>query len=305
MTTPLFLSSGNLTADRRYDYARDLQSRGDDEAAADLFAQAAELAPDFGSAWFALAECRERLNQHGDAIAAYRAALVADPADRHGAKVRLMRLGAAPLGEMPEGYVRALFDQYAPRFEKSLIEDLNYRAPELLREALMSVRGDTPFRHGIDLGCGTGLAGRAFAGDVTEMVGVDLSPEMIARARATGCYVALEIGDMLGALRARPNASCDLVLAADAVVYVADLEPLLQEAARVLQPEGCVAFSVETHSGDGVILGAGLRYAHAESSVRAALESAGLDVARLAHASTRNEGDRPVPGLIVIASKNG
>lgn len=300
----LFLSSGDLTADRRYDYARDLQERGDVGAAADLFAQAIDLAPHFASAWFSLGQCNEQLNQHDRAIVAYRAAIASDPQDRHGATLRLMRLGAAPVADMPPGYVTALFDQYAPRFEQSLVGDLGYRGPELLVKAVLAVRPEASFRHGLDLGCGTGLAGRAFAGMVGTLDGVDLSPAMVAKARATGCYAMVEAGDMVAALRARADASLDFVLAADAAVYLSDLRPLLREAARVLTVDGLVAFTAETHDGDGTILGAGLRYAHAELYVRAALSEAGLSLAHLDHSSARNEDGVAVPGLVVVASRS-
>ena len=67
---------------------------------------------------------------------------------------------------------------------------------------------------------------------------------------------------MIEALRGRPEASADLIVAADAMVYVADLAPVLREVKRVLAPGGLLAFTVETHEGSGVILGEGLRYAH-------------------------------------------
>jgi predicted TPR repeat methyltransferase len=132
MPPRLFLSSGDLLADRRYEFARDLQLKGDLAAAADLLEQAVELAPRFPSAWFTLGEIRVELGESEKAIAAFREARQADPQDRHGASVWLMRLGADDLGEMPKGYVQALFDQYAPRFEAALIGDLGYRAPQLL-----------------------------------------------------------------------------------------------------------------------------------------------------------------------------
>ena len=47
MPARLFLSSGDLMADRRFDFARDLQLKGDLPAAADLLLQAIELAPNF------------------------------------------------------------------------------------------------------------------------------------------------------------------------------------------------------------------------------------------------------------------
>src|SRR5437764_5459609 len=97
MPARLFLSSGDLVADRRFDFARDLQLKGDLVAAADLLLQATELAPTFASAWFTLGEIREQLGEREPAIAAFREAQVADPDDRHGASLRLMLLGAERL----------------------------------------------------------------------------------------------------------------------------------------------------------------------------------------------------------------
>src|SRR4051812_10100255 len=240
MPIRLFMSSGDLVADRRFDFARDLQLKGDLAAAADLLLQAIELAPGFASAWFTLGEVREQLGERAEAVAAFRKARAADPDDRHGAHLRLMLLGAEKLSGMPPAYVRALFDQYAPKFEKALVDDLRYRGPELLFRAVLAVRAAARkpafFKRAIDLGCGTGLAARAFANVVDIFIGIDLSPRMIEQARATGLYAELEAGQMLQGLVGRPDASCDLILAADAIVYVNDLVPVVREAARVLMP---------------------------------------------------------------------
>src|SRR3974390_1969236 len=170
MPARLFFSSGDLIADRRFEFARDLQLKGDRPAAADLLEQAIELAPDFATAWFTLGDIRQQLREHEKAIAAFRKAREADPRDRHGAAVRLMRLGAEELSAMPRGYVQALFDQYAPRFEAALLGDLDYRAPQLLFKAVLSachaVKKPAFFKRAIDLGCGTGLGAAAFAKEV-------------------------------------------------------------------------------------------------------------------------------------------
>src|SRR5881296_3439612 len=108
MPARLFLSSGDLVADRRFEFARDLQLKGDLVAAADLLDQATELAPGFASAWFTLGNIREQLGQGHEAIAAFRRARDADSEDRHGAGLRLIQLGVEPLSDMPAGYVRAL-----------------------------------------------------------------------------------------------------------------------------------------------------------------------------------------------------
>jgi predicted TPR repeat methyltransferase len=307
MPARLFLSSGDLMADRRFEFARDLQLKGDLPAAADLLLQAIELAPDFASAWFTLGGIREELGEHEAAVSAFQKAQASDPGDRHGAALRLMRLGAAPLAGMSQAYVQTLFDQYAPRFESSLVGDLGYRGPALLFKAVLSVRSAARkpafFKRAIDLGCGTGLAASAFAKEVDHFIGVDLSPRMIERARATGLYAELQVADMLQGLRSRLDASAELILAADAMVYVADLALVLIEAARVLAPGGLLAFTAETHDGEGVIIGQGLRYAHAAAYVRAAVESAGLKLSLLEDRSARNEDNTPVPGLVAVAAK--
>jgi predicted TPR repeat methyltransferase len=71
----------------------------------------------------------------------------------------------------------------------------------------------------------------------------------------------------------------------------------------VLAPGGLLAFTVETHGGDGVILGQGLRYAHGTPCVRAAIEAAGLKLSHLEDLSARNEDNAPAPGLVVVAGK--
>jgi predicted TPR repeat methyltransferase len=92
-----------------------------------------------------------------------------------------------------------------------------------------------------------------------------------------------------------------LIVAADVFVYVSDLAPVAAAAARVLAPGGLFAFTVETHSGEGVVLQQTLRYAHGAAHVRAALAGAGLAVLHLAEASTRTEKGVPVAGLVVVA----
>jgi predicted TPR repeat methyltransferase len=307
MPLRLFLSSGDLLADRRFEFARDLQLKGDLAAAADLLEQTVELAPDFVSAWFTLGEIRLELGERDAAVAAFRRACDADPQDRHGASLRLMRLGAEELSNMPKAYVQALFDQYAPRFEHVLINDLGYRAPAIIFKAVLAARVTARksafFKRAIDLGCGTGLAAAAFAKQVDHFTGIDLSPGMIKEARATGLYTELEVADMIEGLRGKSDASANLVVAADAMVYLADLSPLLAEARRVLASGGVLAFTLETHDGNGIVLGEGLRYAHSADYVRDAIAKASLKLLTLEPASPRNENNEPVRGLVVVAEK--
>ena len=307
MPLRLFHSSGDLMADRRFEFARDLQLKGDLPAAADLLEQAIELAPNFASAWFTLGEIRQQLGERDKAIAAFRKSRESDPGDQHGAGLHLIRLGDAQMTEMPKAYVQALFDQYAPRFEDVLINDLGYRAPALIFKAVLAARvaAKKPafFKRTIDLGCGTGLAAAAFAKQVDHFIGIDLSPGMIRVARATELYAELEVADMIEGLRSKGDGCANLVVAADAFVYLSDLAPVLAEAGRVLAAGGVLAFTLETHDGSGIVLGEGLRYAHSAEYVRGAIAQAGLKLLTLEPGSPRNENNEPVRGLVIVAEK--
>jgi predicted TPR repeat methyltransferase len=70
-----------------------------------------------------------------------------------------------------------------------------------------------------------------------------------------------------------------------------------------LKPQGLLAFTVETHPGKGVVLGQGLRYAHAADYLREAIAGRGLKLCAITPASTRIEAAEPVPGLVVTAGK--
>jgi predicted TPR repeat methyltransferase len=307
-TGPLFASSGDLIADRRYRWALDLAARGDCAGAADILAQAVTLAPAFAAAWAALGALRDQLGDRSGALAAFAAARDCDPDDYQGARLQLARLGAEEATpHMTDAYVRRLFDQYAARYDTALTEQLAYRGPELLRSAVSRVMAAAGramrFASVLDLGCGTGLCGAAFRPHADWLAGVDLSPAMIAQAAAKNLYDYLAVGEIEAFLagEAATGKKYHLVLAADVFVYFNDLAPTLAAIARVLAPSGTVAFTVEKNPGDGVKLLPTLRYAHADAYLRQTLEAAGLTVSHLAAASARSEKGIPVDGLVVVA----
>jgi predicted TPR repeat methyltransferase len=305
-TGPLFMSSGDLIADRRYRWALAYLARGDRAGAAEILEQVLETAPAFAGAWFALGGIRETEGDQERAVAAFLAARDADPQDYHGARLRLARLGvgeATPA--MMQRHVRRLFDQHAPRFDESLLQHLDYRGPQLLFKAVTRSAGQrVRFDAMLDLGCGTGLAGSAFRAAVDRLTGIDLSAAMIDEARHRAVYDRLETGELVEFLGAEAAAQMryDLVVAADVLVYVQDLAVVAAAVRRVLAPGGLFGFTVETHAGDGVLLRESLRYAHGATHVRAALAGAGLKRAHLAEVATRTERGEPVAGLLVVAA---
>jgi predicted TPR repeat methyltransferase len=298
----IFLTSGDVIVDRRFEWARDLEAKGDLAGAADLLAQTVEISPGYAAAWFALGDLRQKLGENTGAIVAFEHAKAIDPEDRHGASLRLTRLGAVQ-GAMSDGYVRTLFDGYALTFDSALRTGLGYKAPELMLAAVRTARPDMTFGNALDLGCGTGLGGAAFKPFCKVLTGVDLSPAMVAQARAKHIYDRLTEGEVVAFLNAEAARHYDLVMAADLFGYLDDLAPALTATARVLAPGGLIVFSAETHDGDGVILRDTLRYAHSPTHVRDALSAAGLQVVSLDAAVVRSEKGVPVPGLVAVARR--
>jgi len=296
-------SSGDFRADRRYEYARAAFEERDFEAAADLARQVIELTPGFAPAHAMLGRSAAELGLREEAVTALRQALALEPEDVLGVRLDLARLGALAPGEaITDGYVRALFDDYAPKFDRHLTGSLAYRGPELIADALRRACSKRlrEYRFVLDLGCGTGLMAQALEGVFSSMEGVDLSPRMLEKAEKTKLYDALHEGELVSFLAARPSAEADLVVAADVFVYMAALDAAFREAHRVLRREGLFAFTVQAHEGDGFILGEDARYAHSEAYLRELADAVGFTMVIFERVSTREDRGVPVPGFLVV-----
>jgi predicted TPR repeat methyltransferase len=301
-------TSGNILADRRYGWAESALDDGDFAGAADLAGQIVEIAPEFPAGWLLLGRAQQGVGAREAASAAFARALALDPGDALGAGLWLAQLGGHDAASaMSPAYVQSLFDEYAIRFDRHLVQSLHYRGPALLHDAVrracsLQLR---PFRFaaGIDLGCGTGLAGETFCHACSRLAGVDLSPAMVRKAEKKRLYDELDTGDAVAWLGSRPDASADLALAADLVVYIADLAPLFAEVARVLQAGGLFALTAQTHAGHGMVLGADARYAHGERYLRDEAARVGLSFVLFESGSIRQDRGVDVPGCILVLTK--
>jgi predicted TPR repeat methyltransferase len=200
------------------------------------------------------------------------------------------------------GYVRHLFDQFSTDYDVRMRGQLSYRAPELLREMAALVLPVQTNLAILDLGCGTGLAGVAFKEMAARLDGIDLSPAMIAKARGLGIYDDLKVGDIETGLAAFAR-TYDLVLAADTVVYLGDLAPLLPHVAARMAPDATFLFTVESKHGDGFELGPKRRWRHSESYLRGVAAHAGFDISGIVQCSPRMEAGAAVAGLAVALTR--
>ena len=151
----------------------------------------------------------------------------------------------------------------------------------------------------------TGLGKTAAAVGVTEaLVGVDLSPKMVEKARLRGDYDDLLITEITGYLRTRPS-SFDLLVAADVFVYFGDLREVLAASAASLRPGGHYAFTLERcATGEDWHLNPHGRYSHGEDYLHRLAAEAGFRVVSIESVVPRHEGGQPVPGMLVVLTKD-
>jgi predicted TPR repeat methyltransferase len=130
------------------------------------------------------------------------------------------------------------YDQWAQRYDDDLAS-WSYQAPALVAETVIT-------RHpaagsALDVGCGTGLVGRALRarGFAGQILGLDISRASLEIAQQSGAYDSLERADLQQRL-AFDNDSVDAVVCVGVMTYLPDVEAAWREFARVARPGGLV-----------------------------------------------------------------
>jgi predicted TPR repeat methyltransferase len=289
-----------------FQLSRLLGARGEIEEALHHAKTATELAPQFGDAQLNYAGLLLVAEQHEASAAAYRRVLEINPADVSAAHM-LSAIENRNTQRAEPDYVRGLFDSYADRFEQHLQQDMSYDIPRKMHALLTQL--DPLMRYEtLDLGCGTGLSGLAVHELATRMVGVDLSPKMLAQARDKNIYAELHAEDVVGYLDRTPDGVFDLVLSADLFVYLGDLSDVFAKINRVLRADGLFVFSTEQTSENtyqGYKLETTGRYTHHTVYLHALIEQFGYRIEHFAQETIRMNLGKPALGHLVVLRKSG
>ncbi|MCC7168016.1 MAG: tetratricopeptide repeat protein [Rhodospirillales bacterium] len=275
------IASKDDVAAFHYNLGTVLLDRGKAKAATKPLRRALDLEPSHVGALFNLGRAHEDLGQTKDALNRFRQCLDLDPADANGAARRIAHLKGGPVPERfsPEG-VRAYYDLKAGLWDAGKTEERGYKGLAMIERAIEAALGATKGLDILDAGCGTGLLGPILRRRAKWLVGLDLSPNMIAQARAKGMYDTLLAGDLINHFGSGP--SYHLIAAGAVFIHFADLVPVLTAAKAALRPKGVIAFTVFTQDAPGVMPGETAFYRHNPAHVTEAAARAGLDLAYLA-----------------------
>jgi predicted TPR repeat methyltransferase len=279
--------------------------RGDGQVLAAFVCQhyATYLLSDDPDQWHALGELAHILGRREDAREAYERYAQFKPEDAEVAQILISLRDEPPPPRAPDRCVEQLYSRFAEFYEDNMCGDLDYQAPARLAEALDAELVTAKNLHVLELGCGTGLAAQHLRKHARRLSGIDLSPQMVARARATGLYDYLEVAEITEWLSRSDIPAFNLIAACDTLIYFGDLRQVVIPAATRILKGGWLAFTVERGETIPFRLTDSGRYAHAEAHVRAVAGEAGLTVASLAEGFLRYEYGQPVVGLVTILRK--
>ena len=246
------------------------------------------------------------LKDNEKALIEYKKVLELDP--NNNLSYLVASLQGTNLEIVPKSYVESLFDSYAVNFEESLVDNLKYNAPSLIRDVLQ------PFINLdkldiLDLGCGTGLMGQLLQPSIKSLVGVDLSSKMLVLASEKNVYTRLEKKDILDMMKQENNNSYDIVVSSDVFIYVGNLDLVLPEIFKLLRHNGTLAFSVESlehtihkDKNDFYLHQSG-RYAHSISYLQKLAEKNGYEIKKCLTQQIRVDREKPVIGHIIAMRK--
>ena len=282
------------------EFARDLRGEGQVLAAFVCQHYATMSLGEDPEQWEALAELAHIVGRREDAREAYERYVALVPGAAEVEQILVALRDAPPPPRAPDRCIVQLYARFAEFYERNMCTDLEYQAPAWLAQALDTELGVAGGLEVLELGCGTGLAAPHLRSRARRLVGIDLSPQMVERARSTGLYDALDVAEITEWLSRVDVPDFDLIAACDTFIYFGDLRQVLLPAARRLRPGGRIAFTVERDAGSSFRLTDSGRYAHAELHIRLAASDAGLRVASLNERLLRYEYGDAVIGLVAV-----
>jgi SAM-dependent methyltransferase len=158
--------------------------------------------------------------------------------------------GVVLIGLAPAAMQRvvAVMERYQLDFDDAYQEYADTNAYNALceRPCTLSLLPSVTGQSVLDAACGPGFYAAWCVQRGAIVRGFDSSPTMVALARSRLRGMAsIEQGSLTAPLSFVPEASCDVVICALALDYVADLTRPLSEFRRVLRPTGVLVFSIE------------------------------------------------------------
>ncbi len=304
------LSLDNSQAAIHFNLGVIYQNMGKTEQAIKAYLEAVEAQPDYARAF---ANLGYLYHETGDSNKCRECCLNAQHLEPDNPQIKHMiaALGVNPLPEAADQqYIKNLYKEYADHYDKHLSVTLKSRVPELIHNATLKHLKKTPSDYALlDLGCGTGICGQLFSQYTHNMVGVDLSEEMIEEARKKDIYRQLYTSDideyLNKTIASHGDEKYDIIISSDVLIYIGNLKSVIAGAFKALSKGGLFSFSIEssTDSCDDFILDATGRYKHNPQYISRISSESNFNILSSAETALREQNKQAVTGRIYVLAK--
>jgi predicted TPR repeat methyltransferase len=260
--------------------------------------QTIALKPDYAEAHYNLGNTLKELGRLDEVEASYTQAIALKP-DYAEAKHMLAALSGETTATAPRDYVEGLFDNYAAKFENSLVDSLEYKIPRVIAEMIIKDSKFDLLGSIMDLGCGTGLFGMEIKQFCEHLEGIDLSEKMLDKAKGKDVYNKLIKQDIVTYL-SNESLNFDYFISTDVFIYIGDLYDVFRLIKSRNKTGGKLAFSTEDYDGDGFFLEQSGRYSHSKKYIESLCKTFGYELRHFETQALRKEKNQYISGGLYL-----
>lgn len=264
----------------------------------DAYKAAINVKNDYVDAYSNLANLYYNNCKYNEALEVFRKVIEFKP-DDEAVQHMIASLEGRTTPTAPRQYLMNTFNYYSKDFDKHLVEKLDYKVPEKLRAAFDTARNARTFSNVIDLGCGTGLSGAAFADISSKITGIDIAARMLSIAEEKKIYHNLINAEIVEALDALDE-KFDLFIATDVFIYVGSLEKLFDAVRRKAEPGAYFVFSTEFSEKEDFVLRKTGRYAQSYSYIKRLADKNNFSIELRNATDIRRSADGRIPGDLYV-----
>ena len=262
--------------------------------------RAAELAGDDPDQWYALGELAHIIGHRETARAAYEKYQQAHPDDVEIGHLLTALRDEPPPSRASNAYIENLYSHFATFYDENLCDDLDYRAPQWLLQAISDPLKGHHDLQVLDLGCGTGLFGKTIRPIARRLTGIDLSSAMVERCKNSGVYDRLETAEITAWLSRESADRYDLITICDTLIYFGDLRQVIPQAMGLLSDGGILGFTVEAGETYPHRLSDSGRFTHHRDHLTEVARECDATILSLTSQILRYEYGQPVTGWVAV-----
>ena len=262
------------------------------------FKKAISIHPDYAEAHFNLGVVLVDMDKLEEAVLHFKKAISLKP-HYSKAKHMLAAITGKTTSKAPQEYVESLFDNYALRFESSLVSNLEYKIPKILTEIIIEYSKTNSLGSIIDLGCGTGLFGQEIKKFCDSIIGIDLSKRMLDQAKKKNIYNELIKEDIVTYL-SNNYFDFDYFVSLDVFIYIGDLSNIFKLIKSRNKKSGKLAFSVENYDGESFLLERSGRYSHSRTYIENLSKKFDYRISYFKKLDLRKEKNKYISGALYI-----